>query len=122
MDAMEEIFNTGKYFMLIYFKFSKIDEVMQLYLLCFYLQRMQHWNLVKCWNLWQERMLFHLLDYPWRFLCSLYIDVELIVNADLASASTWALQLRLPVHIQDSSIMIDMLSKAIVEGADLDQV
>ena len=38
------------------------------------------------------------------------------------SASTCALQLRLPVHIQDSSVIIDMLSKAVVEGAGLDQV
>ena len=38
------------------------------------------------------------------------------------SAATCALQLRLPVHIRDSSVMIDMLSKAVVEGAGLDQV
>ena len=37
------------------------------------------------------------------------------------SASTCAKQLRLPVHIQDNTVMIDMLSKAVVEGAGLDQ-
>ena len=42
MDAMEELFSTGKYFTLIYIKLSKIYEIMQLYLFCFYLQRMQH--------------------------------------------------------------------------------